>query len=410
MTKNILALIGVITISISAIDLGYAGPLIINDESPIVIKLDTRVRYEFGDQDGLDQSHNGSLRNRLGLGTKEINGFQFFGEYERTAVVDRRSYFVPGVQGTPGKTVIADPESNEINQLWVSYKSDDGTVMIKTGRQAINIDNHRYVGGVAWRQNMQTFDAATLAWKPNSSFEFSYSYVNKVNRIFGSEVFGAPQSDFEGDTHLVNAKYKDFPLGVLTAYAYSMDLENVIGGSTVNSNNSFGLSLAGDFSDSELSYYLEYGHQTEAAQSPLDYSVNYGHGYVQFPVIGNISATAGLEYLGSDNGVGYKFPLATLHKFNGFADQFLVATPATGLTDMYVALSAKLPCDFGAAVFYHHFEDDEFDVEWGNEVDIVLTKKLTSRASLLGKGAFFMGNDTGYADLNRFSLEVNYQY
>ena len=58
-----------------------------------------------------------------------------------------------------------------------------------------------------------------------------------------------------------------------------------------------------------------------------------------------------------------KSPLATLHKFNGFADVFLV-TPDRGLEDLYVKLGYTL--DLGetlgplkAAVWYHEFSTDD---------------------------------------------------
>lgn len=394
-----------ITLAICAASPAFAGPLVIDDEAFITPTIDTRIRYEYGSVDTLDVSHNGSMRSRIGLLTKKVNGFQVFGEYEGTRVVDRQSYRAASVHGPRSKTVIADPESNEVNQLWVSYGSEDKTVFIKVGRQAINLDNQRYVGGVAWRQNMQTFDAATLKWTPSDDVEVTYSYVNQVNRIFGSDAFAPIHTDFDGDTHLVNAKFKSFPLGTLTGYAYSMDLNNLAG--SRNSNASLGLSLTGGLFDTAATYYLEYAHQTDAHQSPLDYATNYGHGYVSVPLCENLKLTGGLEYLGADNGVGYQFPLGTNHKFNGFADVFL-ATPATGLIDTYVGLGAKLPCDIGVNVFYHHFENDDFDVEFGNEVDLVVTKKISDRILLLGKGGWFVGDTL--PDLSRMSIELNYKY
>ncbi|MDF1810883.1 MAG: alginate export family protein [Verrucomicrobiales bacterium] len=397
----------VFALSVFTSGMAAAGPLILRDDAFITPTVDTRFRYESGSLDTLDVSHNGSMRSRLGLMTKKVHGFQVFGEYEGTRVVDRQSYRAASVHGPATKTVIADPESNEINQLWVSYESVDKTVGIKAGRQAINIDNQRYVGGVAWRQNMQTFDAATLKWTPTSDLEVSYGYISQVNRIFGSDVFFAPHTDFEGDTHLVNVKLKSLPLGTLTGYAYSMDLTNRAGSAT--SNTSLGLSLAGDVFDTSASYYLEYAHQTDAHNSPRNYAANYGHGYLSYPICENLKLTGGLEYLGSDNNVGYQFPLGTNHKFNGFADVFL-ATPPVGLINPYVSLATTLPCDIGAALFYHHFENEDWDLEFGNEIDLVLTKKINDRISLLGKGAYYMGSVDTTPDLTRMSIELNYKY
>ncbi len=58
-------------------------------------------------------------------------------------------------------------------------------------------------------------------------------------------------------------------------------------------------------------------------------------GDVALAVKGIGTLGVGYELLGSDDGVAaFQTPLATLHKFNGFADQFLV-TPAGGLQDIY---------------------------------------------------------------------------
>ena len=42
----------------------------------------------------------------------------------------------------------------------------------------------------------------------------------------------------------------------------------------------------------------------------------------------------GIEYLEGNGTIGFSTPLATLHKFQGFADVFLT-TPASGITDAY---------------------------------------------------------------------------
>ena len=310
--------------------------------------IDSRLRYEFGEIDGLRQAHAATLRNRLGLITRNLAGFQAFAEYEGTLAADRDSYHAATVHGPSDRTVVADPESHELNQLWLAYTDPGGLFSLKAGRQAINLGNQRFVGTVGWRQNMQTFDAASFVLTPAESFELSYSYVNRVNRIFGSDIEAAPLTDFTGDSHLVNATLKSLPFGTLNVYAYLLDLHNDAG--DANSNNTFGASLAGPVFDTPLSYYTEFAHQTDAFDSPLNYSAKYAHGSISFPVVEGVKASVGLEYLGSNNGVGFKTPLATLHKFNGFADVFL-NTPSGGLTDAYASLGTQLPFGLKTTVF-----------------------------------------------------------
>lgn len=385
-----------------------SGKLVLNDAVPALVKptLDTRFRYEYADQDGLEDSNAATMRNRAGLLTREINGFRAFVEYEGTLTVDRDSDRAASVHGPATKTVIADPESHELNQAWVSYTTPDDIWGIKVGRQAIDLDNQRYVGGVAWRQNQQTFDAASVIWKPGADLEVYYGYLWQANRIFGSDVTLPAQTDFDGKSHLLNVKYKGLPFGTLTTYAYSFDLHNESG--DANSNNSFGAILTGPLSDTGITYYTELAYQTDAYENPVDYEATYAHATLSKNLVKGVTGTLGAEYLGSDNGVGYQFPLGTNHKFNGFADRFL-ATPAGGLTDLYTSVGTTLSCGTKVAAAYHYFYDDGFDVALGQEIDLVASKDLGRGISVLGKAAYFLGQN-GQPDTTRVSLELNYKY
>ena len=129
--------------------------------------VDLRARYERREQDGLDESHAGTFRGRLGLELEDWNGFSALAEYEGTLAVDRDSYQAASVHGLgQNKTIIADPESHELNRLWIGYKAFE--TQIKVGRQRILLDNQRFVGTVGWRQNEQTlmpFQSSTRASK-----------------------------------------------------------------------------------------------------------------------------------------------------------------------------------------------------------------------------------------------------
>jgi len=385
-----------------------SGKLVLNDEMPALVKptLDTRLRYEYGKEDGLEDSNAGTMRNRVGLLSREINGFQAFVEYEGTLAVDRDSYRAASVHGPATRTVIADPESHEVNQAWIAYTAQDDVWGLKAGRQAVDIDNQRYIGSVAWRQNQQTLDAAIVSWRPDDDIEASYGYVWQVNRIFGSDVFFPPQTDFDGKSHLFNVKFRDLPVGTLTTYAYLLDLHN--GAGDASSNNSFGVSLTGPVFDSGITYYAELAHQTDAYENPNDYEALYAHGTLSKELVNGLTGTIGTEWLGSDNGIGYQFPLGTNHKFNGFADRFL-ATPAGGLADLYASLGTTAACGIKLATAYHYFYDDGFDAGLGQEIDLVASKDLGRGFSLLAKAARFWGQG-GQPDTTRVSFEMGYKF
>ena len=109
------------------------------------------------------------------------------------------------LSGDPGRSdypVVVDPKGPDLNQLYLDYDPNADT-KIRVGRQRILLDNQRFVGGVGWRQNEQTYDAATLNMNAGGNTEFKYSFVNHVRRITGSEV---PSGRHRVDAHLLNAK------------------------------------------------------------------------------------------------------------------------------------------------------------------------------------------------------------
>ena len=368
---------------------------------------DLRLRYEYGDQEGRNTSHAGTFRTRVGILTGQFAGFQGFAEYEGTLAFDRDSYQAASVHGLGrNNTIIADPESHELNRAWVSWTGFDTTV--KGGRQRIILDNSRFVGNVGWRQNEQTFDATTVKTKLGD-FDLFYGYIWQTLRIFGSESPALDaHTDFDGSSHLANVAYNGLPNAKVVAYAYLLDLDNAAG--TAKSSNSFGAFVDGKVPFDEglaLTYYGEYAYQTEGKDSPLDYGANYFH-LKAGAAVKKVNFGVGFESLGSDNGVGFKFPLGTNHKFNGFADKFL-STPADGLQDLYVYAGAKLPKDIGVGFAYHWFGSDSGSLEYGQEVDFVITKKITERLGALGKFAYYAADDFA-TDTTRFSVELGYKF
>ena len=371
---------------------------------------DIRLRYEYGDQDPLETSHTETVRARVGAKLNEWNGFTGLAELETTVAADSSSYRAASVDGPADHTVIADPESAEVNQLWLGYTVADTT--IKLGRQRIILDNARFVGNVGWRQNEQTFDAVNLTNTIVPDTILSYSYVNRVNRIFGSQSKAAAgQNDFDSNSHFLNASYTGMPNTQVTAYGYLLDLENQAG--HAQSSNTFGLSLSGTYPMSDnvkLKVLAEYATQSDAYDSPLNYDADYYHVFLGADMA-PINFGIGFESLGSDNGVGFRTPLATLHAFNGFADKFL-GTPAGGLQDFYVTAGAKLPAGFGLKLFYHRFsaDDDSFGPDqYGDEFDVVLAKKINDNVSILSKFAYYSADEFA-TDTTRFVAELNFKF
>jgi hypothetical protein len=99
--------------------------------------------------------------------------------------------------------------------------------------------------------------------------------------------------------------------------------------------------------------------------------------------------------------------LATLHKFQGWADKFL-STPAAGIEDMYVGATAKfLGGKF--ALYYHDFEAEEGSADYGSEVDVSALWKVGKHYSVLLKAANFNGDSSSPALTDATKLWVQLQ-
>ncbi len=373
------------------------------------VKVNIRGRYEYAEFSTLpNQSNATTVRTRIGYLTGDFRGLQGYVEFEDIRAGNDRIYNAAGLNGVTGRPVIADPEVTELNQLYVSYAlptpegADAPPVGFNAvvGRQVIKLDDSRFVGDVGWRQDQQTFDAGVVTTDIGlDGFELFYGYLNQINRIF------AEDRDFQSDSHLINASYKIDKIGKLSGFAYLLDFDNGVGASS----DTYGVRLAGKLplDDSvDLLYQASWATQSEAGDNPVAYTANYVLGDVALAVKNIGTFGAGYELLGSDGGVAaFQTPLGTNHKFNGFADQFLV-TPAAGLQDIYFyAKAGFLPKGTNALVAYHLFQPDEGSDDYGSEIDAVLTQKLNENLTVGGKAAYFFG-ENGRPDVTRLTFDL----
>ncbi|MCU7921481.1 MAG: alginate export family protein [Candidatus Thiodiazotropha sp. (ex Dulcina madagascariensis)] len=349
---------------------------------------DFRLRYETVDQDNAAKDADAlTLRTRLGYVTGSVSGFSATAEFEDSRVVGGIDDYTVGPTGfNPGEfSVIADPETTELDQGFVQYES--GLVAAKLGRQVITLDNHRFVGHVGWRQDRQTFDAFTLKITPVEDLSLTYGYLGQRNRIF------AEVADIDSKDHLFNASYKT-PVGKVTGYAYLLEVDN----NTDNSLDSYGISLNGATNSGSVKvlYTAEYATQefeSGATKRDADYYLLEGG-----IVFSGITAKLGYEVLGSDDGLyGFATPLATLHKFNGWSDQFL-GTPAQGLEDIYVSVGGKIADGkWGKWAFvYHDFSANESTPgvdNLGSEIDLLYAMKFAKHYSTGIKYANYSADD-----------------
>ncbi|WP_154223562.1 alginate export family protein [Marinicella rhabdoformis] len=363
-----------------------------------------RYRFEHVDQDGKSKNANAStLLTRLNYLTKDYNGWQVFLEADNVSEVGIDD-FNAGMGNTPNRgeyPIVADPSGTEVNQAWVQFKHNNNK--FKLGRQRIVLDNQRFVGGVAWRQNEQTYDSFSMDFNFDDSRLF-VAYIDKVHRIFGDDVAAG---NHDNQSFLINYSNKLNQNSKLGIYHYNIDNENAAAFSTATTGAFFEWGNKG--ADLPLNFKAEFAQQSDNADNPVNYTANYYRldAGIQFKPM---KLLAGYEVLTGDankSGAMFRTPLATLHAFNGWADQFL-NTPQAGIEDAFIGSQFNTG-SFKWQVLFHDFNVEDGSSDLGNEVDLSVAKKLSKRTKGLFKIAHFDGKGAR-KDVDKvwFMLQANF--
>ena len=364
--------------------------------------VDLRYRYEVVDEDGFDKNAEAStFRTRLTLETASLHGVSALVEMDDSRPLGRDNYNST-VNGKTEYPVVADPEGTDLNQLWLRYSSSFDTTL---GRQRILHGNQRFVGGVAFRQNEQTFDALRGVLDQWDNWVIDLSYADQVNRIFGPND-GANPAVLDGDNFFLRADYQLSKEHLLAAYVYLFDFDDqsaYASGKTVdNSSDSWGIEYRANLESVIVD--LAWATQTDAGNSTLDYEADY-YKIEAALALAPVKLNAGLEVLGADNGVGFATPLATGHKFQGWADKFL-STPGDGIEDIYIGINGKAgPVKLGAV--YHDFKAEDSSDNFGSEIDLVAAWALDKYLTLKAEYARFDSvDDTRFSDTDKIWLTI----
>ncbi|MCI2284858.1 alginate export family protein [Colwellia sp. MSW7] len=295
------------------------------------VNVSFRARYEAVDEDGASSAADKeatafTLKSRLTLNTGAYQGFSLGLEVDNvTAIVDD---YNDAAGNNPADSVIADPEITDVNQAYIKYSHGD--FKATGGRRRILHNNQRFVGGVGWRQNEQTYDGIRIEYAANDALSFDYSYIHNANRIFADDA----KSDLGGDFHFINGAYKVNKAHKITAFAYILDFDTAAALST----STFGALYNGKFDHVFVNASL--ATQSDNGDNVNNFDTNYINAEVG-TTLGKITLLGGYELLGSDNGVGFSTPFATLHKFQGWTDKFL-GTPGSGVEDIYVTVKGAV--------------------------------------------------------------------
>jgi hypothetical protein len=346
------------------------------DGKPI---LTLRPRYEHVEQDGKPNNADAfTMRTLLGWETNAWHGLS-----ARIEGINVGHLFDQQYNDTfNGKTTyptVADPDETDINQIYADYAGLPDTVL-RLGKQAIKLDNLRFVSNVDFRQVMQVFSGLTVTNRSLPNTELYAAHLWRLKTVFAQQ----QQIRFE----IAHADWSWKPGNHLVAYGYFLDSAKTSSatGFDNNSNQVVGARADGRYPLMEgwkALYTAEYAKQDPYAggDSRIDASYQHIGGGGQWQ---DYFVRLDYERLGSNNGqYGFQTPLASNHSFQGWTDQFLTVPPQ-GVRDWYVSAGAPLR-EVKLYAEYHRFKTDFGDLDYGQEVDFGATMPIPKVKGMVTK-------------------------
>jgi len=384
-----------------------AGPLAADEAESLAEALkrsrliaDFNYRHESVDDDAFAAGSDATtLRSLLGFETKVYRGWTARVEAEDVSVVGADDYANGGFRsagnGVTGRPVIADPEGTDLHRAYLKWQGE--RLSVQAGRDEILVGDQRFVGNVGWRQHRQTFDAATIRWTIAPSWKLAATRLESVQRINrATDELAGYLVAFEGDLGAG---------GKLLLHGESLDYDDPA--RAVSSSTTLGVEWSGAraLGGGKLLWELEAAVQRDAGDNPAELDAGYAFASLGW-ARGDWTARAAWERLDGDARDGqFNTPLATLHKFNGWADKFLV-TPTNGLVDRYLQLDGKRGAWSWTAA-WHDFGAASGGADYGAELDLQLLWK--SRGGLgLGAKAARYDADRHAADTAKLWLWASY--
>ena len=341
---------------------------------------EARLRYEQADQDGLADDSSDALTLRVRAGFQASRG-------PLTALVEAQGNlaiagdYYDGLHGAATRPLIGDPQNVALYRAQMALSLPFAT--LTAGRQRVGLDDERFVGNAAFRQNAQTFDAVRAEVTPLKGLKADLTYAWAVRTIWGVDGTGARQRAVSGDNLFANLSYAT-PVGTLTGFGYWVDQDEAAVQGFRLSSKTLGVRLAGarPIGKAKLAYQLSYARQSDMGRNPNDYTADYWLADVALDLNGP-KLGAGYETLGASSGVAltsFQTPLGTLFKFQGWADKYLT-TPPDGVRDLYVnagwswkAIGPAKAVTLQAA--WHRYESDRLTRHYGDELNLLASAKF----------------------------------
>lgn len=386
-----------------------------------------RARFEHVNQTGFQSTNANAtpLKNAYAFTNRTLIGWQT-APYRHMSVAaqitdvhefndqfnDRRNNFAEHSNGTANASIykrqfpnIVDSGYTDINQLYVDWTAISHT-KVRAGRQAVNLDNVRFIGDIAFRQNMQVFDGLSVLNTSVPSTEIYVAHFDKVRQI--------NTKSRDGNIDIINAKYRLTPTVSLSGYGYFIGVDNLSqnngnplaagivaqGGNGLGPNNDLFGNATTDASSKTLGFRLDGSYPINSNWNALFTAEfakqNAYQGGSNLIDAHYLKTGAGLAYkswslrldyekLASHNSqYAFQTPLGTNHLFQGWTDHFLV-TPRQGIEDVFVSAAGKfdkfkLYAEYHILKSYKSFQTLNGDLadQYGTEFDASMMYSFTS--------------------------------
>ncbi|MFK7912357.1 MAG: hypothetical protein AB8B93_00465 [Pseudomonadales bacterium] len=383
-----------------------------------LLRMHARAEMADDESNGLDDANGLTLRTYFGYQTGEVGNFSVRVAAENVLhLVD--DFNVPGERSN-GADVIADPQGTELEEAFIRYTGFKDTT-ITAGRQYVTFRPaplHRFVGTVPWRQNWQSMDAISVENRSIKGLRINYAYINEVNRIFGNDNPNPGLASSPMRSHLINAQYSDAPIGSIEGFYYRLNYDNDALAAPFTDRETIGIKLQGQralATDLSAGYLVELSHQRAIEDNQTDFdsanqyrlelslTSNRTSGFLN-----SITGKVGYEVLESDAGISFSTPLATVHAFQGWADRF-IGFPGAGVKDAYLLGNFKFGGGLALTTVLHDFKADAGGIDYGEEFDLQLSKKI-GKFTVALKHASYFGSDDAAAGATGVDKTVSWLF
>lgn len=384
-----------------------ATPAMAQQVTPLA---EARLRHEHVEQAGLPQQSDAvTARVRAGVQVSEGHWSALAEAQGNLAIVGD---YYDGLHGpATQRPLIADPQNVALYRAQLQYRSPALTVT--AGRQRIVLDDERFVGAAAIRNNAQTFDAVRAEIVPIKGVKADVTYAWGVRTIWGIDGAGARQQAVNGDNVFATLGVLT-PVGTLTGFAYLIDQNEAPVQGYRLSSQSYGARLAGSrkFGKTTLAWAASHARQSDHHRNPNDYAADYWLADIGLD-FGGPRIGAGYEVLGASDGAAltsFQTPLASIFKFQGWTDRF-APTPPDGLRDVYASagwgwkqLGSLKAVSVSAA--YHRMESDRLVRHYGDTLDLLAQARLGRTVASVRYAAY--DADLFAADLRKLWLQLDW--